>query len=101
FRQTAAAGGGRGIGGRLGGGSADGKTRGDRCVASRTRFSAQRGGAVERNARRQRREPAGGLDGAETFAPREEAPVVYQHQETFRSEEHTSELQSRENLVCR
>src|SRR5690606_42039821 len=47
------------------------------------------------------------VDPARPYHPQDKALVersvtlVYQRNTTFRSEEHTSELQSRENLVCR
>src|SRR5215469_6380922 len=69
FRQPAAAVGGRGSGAKLGKGSANGKTQGDRYVRSPTRFAAERGGRVGRIPKRRRREYTGGLDGAERFAP--------------------------------
>src|SRR5215472_5203664 len=68
FRQPASAVGGRGSGAKLGRGTANGKTHGDRYVASPTGFAAKRGGRVERNQKCWRREYTGGLGGAESFA---------------------------------
>src|SRR5215475_15924431 len=51
---------------------------------------------------RSRRRARGGLEGRRPPHPRHRAPRVAPHrQSAARSEEHTSELQSRENLVCR
>src|SRR5690606_41061519 len=49
--------------------------------------------------RRPLRQDGSDLVGAEPATLEQEAQTI--HQEGLRSEEHTSELQSRENLVCR
>src|SRR5690606_41548256 len=73
------------------------------------RLGLRRGGGVRVHAPDrlrpgpERRGARGGVDrgGAHARPPARPAPAARRSARTARSEEHTSELQSRENLVCR
>src|SRR5436309_7702749 len=70
-----------------------------RCRADRGQFTADRGGGL-RHAQR-RRPAAAAADHGDLDVRRPRGVAVMLPLLSARSEEHTSELQSRENLVCR
>src|SRR5690606_39938146 len=71
--------------------------RGARRLAPARRVPARR----PRRRRAHRRDGAGGLAAPTALAPPARRPRHHLLRRLPRSEEHTSELQSRENLVCR